>query len=209
MLFQAETNNAVAIKQYSSRKNMSASDQSLNKALTFDLWRQFRQQGALCCNDAKACYNWIVHSCASLCMQRVGVDSNPITSMFQTIQSLEHHVRTSFGQSKSFFKQTSAILLQGVGQGNGAGPQIWALVSTPVLNMLRSQGLGASFVSALLKLQTTLVGFAFVDDTDLVTSGPDMSIEDVKSCIQESLIAWEGGIQATGGAIKPRNPIGI
>jgi hypothetical protein len=137
-------------------------------------------------------------------MQCIGVNSNPITSMFQTIQSLEHHVRTSFGQSKSFFKQTSAIPLQGVGQGNGAGPQIWALVSTPVLNMLRSQGLGASFVSALLKLQTTLVGFAFVDDTDLVTSGPDMSIEDVKSRIQESLIAWEGGIQATGGAIKPQ-----
>jgi hypothetical protein len=204
MLFQAETNNAVAIEQYGSRKNMSASDQSLNKALTFDLWRQLRQRGALCCNDAKACYDRIVHSCASLCMQRVGVDSNPITSMFQTIQSLEHHVRTSFGQSKSFFKQTSAIPLQGVGQGNGAGPQIWALVSTPVLNMLRSQGLGASFVSALSKLQTTLVGFAFVDDTDLVTSGPDMSIEDVKSRIQESLIAWEGGIQATGGAIKPR-----
>jgi hypothetical protein len=114
--------------------------------------------------------------------------------MFQTIQSLEHHVRTVFGESKQFFKQSGEIPLQGVGQGNGAGPQIWALVSTPVLNMLRSQGLGASFISALSKLQTTLVGFAFVDDTDLVTSGPDMSIQEVKSRIQESLIAWEGGI---------------
>jgi hypothetical protein len=109
--------------------------------------------------------------------------------MFQTIQALKHHVRTVFGESKKFFKQSGEIPLQGVGQGNGAGPQIWALVSTPVLNMLRSQGLGASFVSALSKLQTTLVGFAF------------LTIEEVKSRIQESLIAWEGGIQATGGAI--------
>jgi hypothetical protein len=113
-------------------------------------------------------------------------------------------VRTSFGESKKYFKQSDKIPLQGVGQGNGAGPQIWALVSTPVLNMLRSQGLGATFVSALSKLQTTLVGFAFVDDTELVTSGPEMSIEEVKACIQESLIAWEGGIRATGGAIEPR-----
>jgi hypothetical protein len=137
MLFQAELHEAVAVEQYGSRKNMSASDQSLNKALTFDLWRQFWQRGALCCNDAKACYDQIVHSCASLCLQRVRTDP-----MFQSIQSLEHHVRTVFGESKASFKQSGPIPLQGVGQGNGAGPQIWALVSTPVLNMLRSQGLG-------------------------------------------------------------------
>jgi hypothetical protein len=204
MLYQAEIHDAVAVEQYGSRKNMSASDQSLNKALTFDIWRQLRQRGALCCNDAKACYDRIVHNCASLCMQRVGTDPHPIISMFQTIQSLEHHVRTVFGESKKFFKQAGTTPLQGVGQGNGAGPQIWALVSTPVLNMLRSQGLGATFVSALSRKSTTLVGFAFVDDTDLVTSGPGMTLEDVKSRIQESLIAWEGGIRATGGAIEPR-----
>jgi hypothetical protein len=38
MLYRAEDSNAVAIEQYGSRKNMSASDQSLNKALTFDIW---------------------------------------------------------------------------------------------------------------------------------------------------------------------------
>jgi hypothetical protein len=124
--------------------------------------------------------------------------------MFHSIQCLEHHVRTVFGESKTFFKQSGQIPLQGVGQGNGAGPQIWALVSTPVLNMLRSQGLGATFVSALSRISTTLVGFAFVDDTDLVTSGPRISLEDVQRRIQESLIAWEGGIRATGGAIEPR-----
>jgi hypothetical protein len=204
ILSRAETSNAVAVEQYGSRKHMSASDQSLNKVLTFDIWRQARQRGALCCNDAKACYDRIVHSCASLCMQRVGTSPQPIVSMFQTIQSLEHHVRTVFGESKKFFKQTGPIPLQGVGQGNGAGPQIWALVSTPVLNMLRSNGLGATFVSALSRISTTLVGFAFVDDTDLVTSGPRMSLSEVQRRIQESLFAWEGGIRATGGAIEPR-----
>jgi hypothetical protein len=105
-------------------------------------------------------------------MQRVGMRKEPIISMFETIQKLEHHVRTAFGESKICFVQRGSKPLQGVGQGNGAGPQIWTLVSTPVLNMLRAEGLGAEFQSALSKISTTLVGFAFVDDTDLVTSGP-------------------------------------
>jgi hypothetical protein len=204
MLYRAEDCNAVAIEQYGSRKNMSAIDQSLNKALTFDIWRQLRQRGALCANDAKACYDRIVHNCASLCMQRIGTRQQPIISMFDTIQKLQHHVRTIHGTSKVHFVQQGEIPIQGVGQGNGAGPQIWALVSTPVLNMLRESGLGATFVSALSRMTTTLVGFAFVDDTDLITSGPLMSLQEVLSRIQQSLTAWEGGIRATGGAIEPR-----
>jgi hypothetical protein len=66
MLHQAEEANAVAVEQYGSQKNMSATDQSLNKTLTFDIWRQMRQRGALCSNDAKACYDRIAHNCASL-----------------------------------------------------------------------------------------------------------------------------------------------
>jgi hypothetical protein len=85
MLYRAEDHQAVAREQFGSRKNLSATDQSLNKALTFDFWRQLRQNGALCSNDAKSCYDCIVHNCASLCMQRVGTPIQPIVSMFQTI----------------------------------------------------------------------------------------------------------------------------
>jgi hypothetical protein len=59
MLYQAEEGSAVAIEQYRSRKHMSAIDQSLNKALTFDIWWQLCQRGVLCSNDAKACYGQI------------------------------------------------------------------------------------------------------------------------------------------------------
>jgi hypothetical protein len=70
MLYRAEEGSAVAIEQYGSKKHMSAIDQSLNKALTFDIGRhQLRQRGALCSNDAKACYDRIAHNCASICLQ--------------------------------------------------------------------------------------------------------------------------------------------
>jgi hypothetical protein len=71
LVYHFEAEGAVAVEQFGSRKHMSATDQSLNKALTFDIWHQLRQRGALCSNDAKACYDRIVHKCASLCLQRV------------------------------------------------------------------------------------------------------------------------------------------
>jgi hypothetical protein len=48
------------------------------------------------------------------------------------------------------------------------------------------------------------VGYAFIDDTDLIQSYSDQqSIEEVISEMQQSLDTWEGGLHATGGAIAP------
>jgi hypothetical protein len=59
------------------------------------------------------------------------------------------------------------VPVQGVGQGNEAGPQIWAIISTPVLNMLREERLDAFFKAAISGDKFSFVGYAFVDDTDL------------------------------------------
>ena len=85
-----------------------------------------------------------------MAMQRLGVAEAPIVCMFTTIQNLEHKIRTVFGDSTiGFTGALWAVPIQGVGQGNGAGPQIWAAVSTPVLNMLRAEGHGAFFKAAI------------------------------------------------------------
>jgi hypothetical protein len=205
MLATAELNDAIAPEQFGSRKFLSAVDQSLNKALIFDLWRQHRTCAALCSNDAKGYYDRIVHNVASLCMQRVRVPKEPIVSMFSTIQNLQHHVRTAFGDSEGFFQaNTGHISIQGVGQGNGAGPQICALVSTPIFNMLRSMGLGMKLLSPISRMNLFLVGFGFVDDTDLAISSDDYSsARDAASALQQAVTAWEGGLRATGGALEP------
>jgi hypothetical protein len=186
MLTTAELYDAIAPEQFGSRKFLSAVDQSLNKALIFDLWRQHRSCVALCSNDAKGCYDRIVHNVASLCMQWVRVPKEPIVSMFSTIQQLQHHVRTAFGDSEVFLKANSGhIPIQGVGQGNGAGPQIWALVSTPIFNMLRSMGFGMKLLSPISRMHLFLVGFGFVDDTDLAISSDDYSsARDAASVLQ-------------------------
>jgi hypothetical protein len=95
--------------------------------------------------------------------------------------------------------------MHGVGQGNGAGPAIWAVVSTPLLNMLRNSGVGSFFTSPISGKDIRFVGYAFMDDTDLIQTAHDgiNTGSDVAKELQRALDIWEGGLHATGGAIVP------
>jgi hypothetical protein len=62
-----------------------------------------------------------------------------------------------------------------------------------VLNMLRSKGLGASFTSSISRHTTDLVGYAFVDDTDLVASKPNIIVPE-KSHWYLVEFGWRDGV---------------
>jgi hypothetical protein len=70
-----------------------------DKELASNLIRQKKQPGALNSNDVTACYDRITHSMASLCLQRNGVSDEPLICIFTTIQNMEHHIRTIYGDS--------------------------------------------------------------------------------------------------------------
>jgi hypothetical protein len=207
MMYFAEAKGWIAKEQYGSRKNLSAIEHCLNKMLSFDLIRQLKRTAVLCSNDAKGCYDRIVHSVAAICMRRLGAPQEPIESMFRTIQNLRHTVRTAHGDSESFFnaKDVHPVAIQGVGQGNGAGPQIWAAISTVLLNQARATGCGGSFQHALTGDVTEIVGYSFVDDTDLLSTGTnsESTATETVEKMQTLLDEWEGGLRATGGAIEP------
>jgi len=70
--------------------------------------------------------------------------------MFTTLQNLQHHVRMFYRDSSTWEgNKVWAVLVAGIGQGNGAGPQIWAVVSTLILDLLRQEGYGAAFKAAV------------------------------------------------------------
>jgi hypothetical protein len=121
----------------SSRKQHRAISLAACKTLTYDILRQLKRPGAICCNNAKSCYDLISHSQASLSMQQVGVPRAAVDCMFTMLQSAKHFVRTGYGDSVGYYVGLSFPKpLHGIGQGNGSGPGIWAVVSSPVLNML-------------------------------------------------------------------------
>ena len=103
MMYQAEDLQLLADELFDSRKRHSAIDHCLNKVLTFDLSRLTRSPITVCSNDAKGCYDRIVHSIACMSMLRVGVPKEPIVCMFTTLQNLHHHVHTMYGDSSLSF----------------------------------------------------------------------------------------------------------
>jgi hypothetical protein len=94
--------------------------------------------------------------------------------------------------------------MHGNGQGDGAGPAIWAVLSTPILNMLRKHGFGCEFLAPISNMKYKFVGYPFVDDTDLIQSNSSHnSYTQVIHSLQQALDIWEGGLKATCGAIIP------
>lgn len=86
----AEKYSLLAEEQFGGRKKKTAIDHAVNKRLTYDLCRQSRQPTALCSQDAKACYDRVAHNVASLCLQRLGMPTEPIICMFSTLQRLDY-----------------------------------------------------------------------------------------------------------------------
>ena len=207
MMNHAEKHNMIAREQYGSRKGHSSIDHAVNKRLSYDLMRMHRQPGALCSNDAKSCYDRILHSIVALSMKRLGIPEPPIECMLKCIQTMDHYIRTTHGDSEiSYSSKHTLIPFQGVLQGNGASPSIWVAVSTPLLNMMRQAQHGMHIISAISQNKSTIVAFAFVDDTDLVQGHmgeTNITTGEVMQEMQEAILRWEGGLKATGGAIVP------
>ena len=206
-LQKAETAKAIPKEQYGSRKGHSAIDHAINKRLLYDILRQTRRPGALCSNDAKSCFDRVVHSIAMLAYQRLGIPSPPVKSMLHTIQKMKHHIRTTYGDSEfTMHSEEMAEPYQGLLQGNGASPATWVIISAPLINMMREAQNGAFLTEAISNKIHHTAGFAFVDDTDLIEADlreGGITIEKTLDKMQQAINRWEGGLKATGGAIRP------
>jgi len=201
---RAEQLKILAPEQYGSRHGYAAIHQSLNLQVTFDLFQQWKIPAAVCSNDAKACYDRIVHAFAVLAIQQLGIPLGPIQVMFGTIQQLHHYIQTIHGDSDvSFTNNASNAPIQGIGQGNGVGLQIWAVVSSPIFDMVRNQGHGATFCASTSGNLFHFVGFGFVDDVDLVSVSNigHVSNKEILQSMQSNLDLWETGLHTSGGAL--------
>jgi hypothetical protein len=106
-------------EQAGSRKNHRSVLSALNKVLTMDLLCMRRQAGALCSNDARSCFDRIVHWVASLCLRRLGLQKEPRIEMFASIQKAWHYIATAYKESTRQYGGKRFPPLQGAGQGNG------------------------------------------------------------------------------------------
>ncbi len=176
MMSQADRLELIADKQYSSWKYKDAITQCINKQLWYDYIRFQHEPAALCSNDIQSCYDLIVILVAAFCLCCWGAPKSAVFSMIDTIHGLNHHIRMVYGDSQcsTNCKQWGNPIV-GIGQGNSAGLQIWAVVSSPLFDIMCQDQFLTTIHSAMSLHKKDIVGFAFVDNTDLCISGPDKS----------------------------------
>jgi len=151
-MFHAEEKQQMAKEQYGSCKEKLADIQCLNKRLLYDYTRYTHKPMALCSNDAKSCYDQIVLIIAALCLCQLGAPKMAVQSMVSMIHGMQHHVQSMYGNSsisQGHAQWTEPIAC--IGQGNGAGPHIWVVVSTPLFQILTQEGFLAHIICTLSK----------------------------------------------------------
>jgi Reverse transcriptase (RNA-dependent DNA polymerase) len=190
----AEKAGTLAPEQFGSRKKKSAIVHAINKQITTDIIRQEKRDFCVVILDAKGCYDRITPMYAAFAMRRQGATPQMVNVIFETIAEMQHSIRTSYGDSKLTYRQTNERF-HGILQGNGAGPTIWALISSTLLDRLRHRGIGVIIpTSSGYKLQ--IPAFAFVDDTDIL-----QELETGKPSPQDAVNEWNSALQTTGGLI--------
>ena len=91
--------------------------------------------------DLKSCYDRVAHAPVYLAMRSYGMPNGPIQSMFETIQEMKFYTRTVHGVSEKTFGGAETGYISkpnGLGQGNGVGPQIWNAVSSKMFKVLHN-----------------------------------------------------------------------
>ena len=140
---------------------------------------------------------------ASLVLQHIGLSSITAFSMINTLQLVTHNINTTF---REVTQQYTLIFppFQRSGQGNGAGPTIWVVISAILLTITKEEGFGLDVMSYLSHLVIAIAGFVFVDDTDIINA--ENTVETTGEALfdqqQKVLDSREGALRATSGALR-------
>jgi hypothetical protein len=142
---------------------------------------------------------------ASLIFQSFGVESTAVSAMLETIQEMKFFLQTAYGDSKTFAGSSIEIKMQGLGQGNGASPVRWCVISIVILRAHGAKGHDAQFIAPMSLVRRSLLAILYVNDTDLLHINMDVeeSMAEVHTAIQRAIEDWGRLLIATGRTLKP------
>ena len=177
---------------------------SLNRMPVVDYLHLTRRSDCFGTNDARVCFDRIVHIVAILVFMSFRVSATSVRTLFGTLQKAHHRIKTGFGIFDHVYGNKD-VPIQGAGQGNGIAPTARALTSTNMFQVMDRAGHGRLAVTAISGTILSLVGFAFVDDADLVDGTIDVGTpgEDLIDRFQVAMDRWCRVLRATGGMIAP------
>lgn len=210
MLGNARTYDQIPEEQYA-RKGGKAIDAVLHKVLVFDYLRMMRRPGICFASDLMNNYDRMSHYVGSLAMRALGVPMSAIQCLTSSIQNMQHHIRTAYGESDSFYSGSEDNPLQGGGQGNPASPPMWTAITIIIVRILAMYTPGTNIVSSISLLTIVFTAILYVDDTDLFIVGN--SIKETPEALlrraKEIVKIWDQSIWAVLrsfiGTLSPSN----
>ena len=153
--------------------------------------------------DADQCYDRINHIVLALALRAVCGDANIAKAMLESIQQMKYYQRTGRGDSNTFLSSLDE-LLQGICQGNTAGPACWIILSSIMIRCYMKAGRGSRVISPISSSIITFMGEIFVDETDLLNILTELiNIDELMEITQGNLDAWARLLMGTGGSLKP------
>ena len=155
--------------------------------------------------DLGDCYDSGAHSPTILGMQAVGIPINAIKVLLISLEVMQFCLKTGFGESDSFFGRTLDDRLGGYGQGNGASPAAFTILSTRIINAYTRMGNGTKLTSSYTARMFLLAAALYVDDTDLLHWADSSETEDEEliEMVQGATDDFANLAQASGGALNP------
>jgi hypothetical protein len=156
--------------------------------------------------DADKCYDRINHIVMSLLLLAIGGEDGPIRAMLCPIQQMKFFQPTGQGDSDTFMGgRPDNNPLQGLCQGNGAGPACWIMLSSLMMSVYRKSGHMSTTESPISREIIEFMSEIYIDDTDLLTFPlEEYNVGAVIKQAQTNLEKWSQLLNATGGALKPR-----
>jgi len=126
---------------------------------------------------------------ALLVFDSLGITAMITRTLFGTLKKARHHINIGFGIS-----DPEEVPIQRSGQGNVIARTARGFISTKMFQVMDMAGHGLLAVTAISGTILSLVGFAFVDDVDLVDGAIDVDTpgEDLIDQFQGAMDRWYG-----------------
>jgi hypothetical protein len=101
-----------------------------------------------------------------------------VVAMLFPIQTMKFFQQTARGDSNTFMGgQSKENPLQGLYQGNGAGPACWLMLSSVLMHCYERQGFGLRIISPISGAIINFLGEVYVDDMDLIITWTEFTTE--------------------------------
>ena len=115
---------------------------------------------------------------------------------------MKFYLRTGFGESKEYMTALLGRSIQGLCQGNAAAPAGWSLISAVLINVYKSFGHGAHFITPISRKEHSTAGVLYVDDVDLFSMISALVTEELWEEVVRSTASWTELLTIPGGSGK-------